>query len=45
MDIQLSPEQEDQIKQAWKLFDEDNSGEIEHHELKEVMHRLGLNPT
>ena len=45
MDIQLSPEQEDQIKQAWKLFDVDNSGTIEHHELKDVMHRLGLSPT
>ena len=45
MDIQLSPEQEDQIKQAWELFDEDDSGSIEHHELKEVMVNLGLNPT
>ena len=45
MDIQLSPEQEDQIKQAWQLFDEDESGSIEHHELKMVMQKLGLNPT
>ena len=45
MDIQLSPEQEDQIKQAWQLFDEDQSGSIEHHELKMVMQKLGLNPT
>ena len=45
MDIQLSPEQEDQIKQAWQLFDEDESGSIEHHELKQVMKNLGLNPT
>ena len=45
MDIQLSPEQEDQIKQAWSLFDDDNSGTIEHNELKDVMKKLGLNPT
>ena len=45
MDIQLSPEQEDQIKQAWLLFDDDQSGSIEHHELKLVMVKLGLNPT
>ena len=45
MDIQLSPEQEDQIKQAWALFDNDNSGTIESSELKDVMRKLGLNPT
>ena len=45
MDVQLSPEQEDQIKQAWLLFDDDNSGTIEAHELKKVMITLGLNPT
>ena len=45
MDIQLSPEQEDQIKQAWELFDTDNSNSIEHHELRDVMRKLGLNPT
>ena len=45
MDIQLSPEQEDQIKQAWALFDNDNSGQIEQGELKDVMKKLGLNPT
>ena len=45
MDIQLSPEQEDQIKQAWSLFDADDSGSIEHHELKQVMGTLGLQPT
>ena len=33
MEFQLSPEQEDQIKQAWELFDDDNSGEIEASEL------------
>ena len=45
MDIQLSPEQEDQIKQAWQLFDSDGSGTIEHQELKQVMMKLGLQPT
>ncbi len=45
MDIQLSPEQEDQIKQAWELFDTDGSGSIEHYELRDVMRKLGLNPT
>ena len=45
MDIQLSPEQEDQIKQAWELFDTDGSNSIEHHELRDVMRKLGLNPT
>ena len=45
MDIQLSPEQEDQIKQAWQLFDADQSGSIEHHELRLVMENLGLKPT
>jgi len=45
MEFQLSPEQEDQIKQAWELFDDDNSGEIVASELASVMHKLGLQPT
>lgn len=45
MEFQLSPEQEDQIKQAWSLFDDDDSGKIDKNELKLVMQKLGLNPT
>lgn len=45
MEFQLSPEQEDQIKQAWSLFDDDGSGTIDKNELKLVMQKLGLNPT
>lgn len=33
MEYQLSPEQEDQIKQAWSLFDDDGSGKIDKGEL------------
>ena len=45
MEVQLSPEQEDQIKQAWQLFDDDNSGVIDAGELRQVMHKLGLKPS
>ena len=45
LDVQLSPEQEDQIRQAWLLFDDDDSGQIDANELKKVMISLGLNPT
>ena len=45
MEFQLSPEQEDQIKQAWSLFDDDDSGKIDKNELRQVMQKLGLNPT
>ena len=45
MEVQLSPEQEDQIKQAWQLFDDDNSGVIDSSELRSVMHKLGLKPS
>ena len=44
-DIQLSPEQEDQIQKAWEVFDNDNSGQIDAAELNEVMMKLGLRPT
>ena len=41
----LSPEQEDQIKMAWELFDDDHSGCIDANELHNVLKKLGLNPT
>ncbi len=41
----MSPEQEEQIKQAWSLFDNDDSGKIDKNELRLVIQKLGLNPT
>ena len=43
--MHLSPEDEEQVQQAWALFDEDGSGTIEHAELKDVMKSIGLKPT
>ena len=41
----LSEEEKAEIKEAFDLFDEDGSGDIELKELKVAMRALGFNPT
>ena len=41
----MSPEQEDQIKEVWQVFDQDGSGSIERDELELVLNKLGLKPS
>ena len=45
MAMQLSPEDEEQVLIAWKLFDTDGSGTIEHSELNDVMKSIGIKAT
>ena len=45
MENQFTPKQLEQVQNAWKLFDEDESGNIDKDELKNVMIKLGLHAT
>ena len=45
MEVQLSHEQEEQIRLAWEIFDTDKSGFIDTSELRDVLKLLGLTPT
>ena len=40
--VTLTPEQMDEIDQAFHLFDKDHSGQIDKEELKDAMRALGF---
>lgn len=42
---QLTPEQKEELKEAFDLFDTEGSGKIDARELKVVMKALGFDPT
>ncbi len=41
--MELTEEQKQEIKEAFELFDTDNSGTIDYHEMKVAMRALGEN--